>query len=144
MWKILPALLVCLWSAPALAQSWTKACQSGLTTGNANPQGSFYCYDLSGTNDSPVLNVHACENFDVLFEPDFGGAGATATVRIYNLATPTASTAAGWIIENLTLDGDPATNTEAIYGAAGVWIFVDVVLGPGGGEDARVIVHCND
>ena len=44
-------------------------------------------------------------------------------------------------LENVTLDGDPATNTEAIYGAAGEWIYVDVVAWVD--DEPRVIVRCN-
>jgi hypothetical protein len=89
--------------------------------------------------------VSSCENFDVFFYDDVDGDAVSgdATVIIRNCPTPTADTDGCWAIENLTLNGDPAVNTEAIYGAAGTWIFVEVVTYATLTEPIRVIVRCN-
>lgn len=148
----LGALMV---GSPATASDWLKNCQ---TTASANAQsltpGQFACYiPASATDNSDgMLGVSSCENIDLLWYDDVDGdttaAGATAVIDScpdsgLSTANGGAGEAACWAIENLTLDGNPATNTEAIYGVAANWIFVEMVAYATVTEPARLIVRCN-
>jgi len=135
-------LLALLVAAPAWGADWLKfgrATQS--VTALDSRSGVTWASTSPGSDvNSPMLNVSQCENIDILYWLDVDDGGASAnTMRVYACSAATdasgaAPTASGfdptgfcWIIENTTLDGDPATNTEAIYGAAAIWIYADVV-----------------
>jgi hypothetical protein len=158
-----PALILGLIGAlavglPASASDWLKNCQ---TTGGANSHsllpGGFACYIPSGAigatdNSDGMLDVSSCENIDLLWFDDVEGDGvvAGATAVISSCPTSDLSTANGgvgeaacWAIENVTLDGVPGTNTEAIYGVAANWIFVEMVAYATVAEPARLLVRCN-
>jgi hypothetical protein len=85
-----------------------------------------------------------CENFDILHHLD-RNADATAsstTLKVMSCPNSTASTNSCWAIENTTLDGDETANTEAIYGAAALWIYLDL-QNDGVIADPQVTVICN-
>lgn len=139
-------VLILLMAQSASAQTWTRDCQTGTTTQSLATGGSFACFDIpaSSTTVSVMLNVSACENFDVFFDPDINGAGTTATVDIFSCVANETTNSCQRPYNNTAEDlNDNAFETLAIFGAAGVWIFADPVLAPGGGETARVLVHCN-
>ena len=147
---------------------WQKSCQTGDRHEVTHvPPGTFVCFDplakLGGldadnTDNSPMISVTQCENIDILFFDDIVGSPADAnTALAYTCGNPTdpdgngpntaAFTAAEVtgicnIIENVTLDGVEATDTEAIYGVAAEWIFVDPT-GTWTGDMGRIIVRCN-
>jgi hypothetical protein len=102
-----------------------------------------------------MLDVSACENYDVLFAQDLSQAGAsTSTANVYVCNSPTdasgddptdtnwSSSDTCWILENVLLDGVPTTNTEAIYGASSIWIYSDTVT-YGAADTPRIIIKCN-
>lgn len=150
-WALASSILVALWATPSFAQEWRRCgdthksdTDSAPVTG-VEPDASV-CYDFDDDTDSELLAVGQCENFDIIFNPDFTGSDTDAEVAIRSCVTRAANTNACWIIENDTLDGDPTdadADPEAIYGAAAVWIYVDVTT-TAGGDDARVLVHCNE
>ena len=140
---------------PAHSADWLKNCQ---TTSAANAQtlqpGSFACtIPTSATDNSDgYLDVSACENIDILYWDDVdgdttagGGTGIMRSCPTTGLSTAAAGVgeSACWAIENLTLDGNPATNTEAIYGVAANWIFWEQTAYATTTEPIRVMVRCN-
>lgn len=143
--------------APASPQAanWLKNCQA---TASAAAQsiapGSFACNipTTATDNSSGYLDVSGCENIDIYFWDDVEGDAVAGggTGRMRNCPNVGLSTADGgvgeaacWVIENLTFDGNPATNTEAIYGVAANWIFWEQVAYTTTTEPIRVIVRCN-
>ena len=139
------------------AQTWQKSCQAGTAFAVTSvAPGGFVCNDSVANTNSAMLDVSACREFEVLFSQDLSQAGAsTSTVNVYACTSPTDASgdnptvAATWsaadtcfILENITLDGIVATNTEAIYGAAGTWIYSNTVI-YGAADTPRTIVRCN-
>jgi len=131
---------------PAGAANWLKSGQSPGSATQSLFVGSWASNaPTAETDDSGILGVSNCENVDVLFFDDSDGDGTASGINGVVRSCPSASADAQgcWAVENLTLDGDPATNTEAIYGFAANWIYIDY----GGAEtdDAStlVIVRCN-
>jgi hypothetical protein len=103
-----------------------------------------------------MLYVEECDYVDIFFERDYGSDGATtSTVYVYSCVYPvdadgdtpeegsTTFTAADgcFIVENVLLDGDPSTNTEAIYGLGAVWIYTDIQT-YGASDAPRTLVRC--
>ena len=138
----------------AAGNPWYKGCDDDNPVATSVTPGGFVCTTPDADEESPMLSVTQCDNFDVLFFADIDDAGADAnTINVYSCGNPTdgsgvGPTAAGWnpvgvcwILENLTLDGVAATNTEAIYGAAGEWIYVNTVAFVD--DTPRVIIRCN-
>jgi hypothetical protein len=144
---------VLLLAIPAQAANWQKGCQSFSNVSSLQP-GSFACNDLVADAETPMLSVSGCENIDVLYfkDLDAGGAGNT-TINVYSCGSPTDGNGAGptdagwdgtgvcWIIENETLDGNPVSSDEAIYGAAAEWIYINPAIWDS--ATPRVIVRCN-
>jgi hypothetical protein len=152
----------------AIGEDWHKGCQTGMfSRASSVPLGGFVCasFGLDTANRTPasatvndesqMISVSQCDNFDVLFFPDKDGAAddAGVTMQIYSCAAPTdasgdsppdagwSATGLCWLLQNATLDGDPSTDTEAIYGAAAEWIFAlaaNVV-----DDEPVVILRCN-
>ena len=144
-------------------EDWYAGCQiaSGTTTSNI-AQGGFVCANFGDSStlngESKMLSVTMCDNYDVLFFPDRDGAADdVVTANVYVCGNPTdasgddppdagwSATGLCWVLENVTLDGEPATNTEAIYGAAGEWIYINMIgidASPDS-DDPLVIVRCN-
>jgi hypothetical protein len=100
-----------------------------------------------------MLYVGDCENFSVRWYPVLvGAADDSATAVIYSCGSNQdasgddpydatfSATGLCWSIENLTLDGDSSTNTEAIYGADSEWIYAD--FGSITDDTPRLIVKC--
>ena len=76
--------------------------------------------------------------------------GGTGALRVCPNTSLTTADGAGtgaekscWKLENVTFDGNPATNTEAVYGAAANWVFWDQISYTTVAEPIRVIVRCN-
>lgn len=142
-------------STGASAANWLKNCQATASAASQSlsPGQSACNVPTTATdNSSGLLSVDGCENIDLLFFPDFDGdavaSGATGQFR--SCPTTGLSTANGgvgeaacWVIENVLFDGNPATNTEAIYGVAANWIFWEQVAYATPTEPIRVVVRCN-
>lgn len=145
-WILLVELVaLLLFAVPAGAASWLKSCAAGAVTTGLQ-LGSFACnIPTSATDDSGILSVGACENIDIFFYDDTDGDGTLGDAEAIMRNCPSASADAQgcWAIENVTLDGDAATGTEAIYGAAAVWIYLDVTAYATTAEPVAAIVRCN-
>lgn len=131
-----------LLSAPALAQDWAKACNTGtqFATTTVSP-GQFVCFDSTSTETSNPLYVGGCENYDVLFEEDITAEpGTSNTGQILVCLDRSSCANSDWILENATFDGDAASGTEAIYGASAIWVRASTTVTAG---TARFIVKCN-
>jgi hypothetical protein len=142
-------------------EDWRKGCQTNMNTSNV-ALGGWVCANFGDSTtlngESKMLSVSSCDNIDVLVFPDRdGSANDAATFQVYSCGNPTdasgddppdatwSATGICWIAENLTLDGDPATNTEAIYGLAAEWIYIlaaGIDASPNT-DDPLVIVRCN-
>lgn len=148
-------LLGVLVAPVANSANWLKNCQ---TTSSAAAQslspGGFACNipTTATDNSSGYLDVSACENIDILYWDDVDGdttvGGGTGIMRSCpNTGLSTANGGVGesacWAIENLTLDGNPGTNTEAIYGVAANWVFWEQTAYATPTEPIRVMVRCN-
>lgn len=150
---VLAVLLVPTW-AWAGDRDWERGCNASRVT-TAVSTGAFVCATAATSTNTPMLNTATCENMDVLFFPDTGGADADAAVAdVYICGSRTDASGDGpqdagwsptgicWLLENVQLDGNPATNTEAVYGAAAVDLYVD--FSGITTDDPRVIVRCNN
>ena len=148
---ILTLLLLAGVAGEASAQQW-RQCAPTHATGNivgdinsaTAGRGSILCYDFTSTTVSAVLDLIVCENVDFVFLPDMASTAQVGTVQIKMCAAPkgTAANVCPTVMVNVTLDGKPATATDAIYGAGAVWIIADPVTDPGG-DLSRLIVKCN-
>lgn len=151
-WILATSLL--LLALPASADEWFKDCRLG--TGAASTQvqsGSEVCAQLDADENTPMLFVRGCDNIDLIWFSDITGGGGANTGRFYACAQPTDASGDGptdgtwtqadrcFLIENLTLDGDSSTNTEAILGYAATWIYADVASYDAG--TALAMVRCN-
>jgi hypothetical protein len=153
MYKVLILIMGVLLGFPttSLAASWLKNGQAGSVTQNVSPGGFVTNTPALDTEaNSPVLFTGSCENIDILYFVDTDGDGTdnTVTVGIRSCPSAAAGDAVGdsdmcWLIENVTLTG--AYPTDAIYGAAAGWIFVDTGGTDIGGQEAQqeLIVRCN-
>lgn len=127
----------------ASAQVWERDCQDNRLVDSIQSR-SFACYDFTGTTDSGFLFLDCEDNADVLFWSDTAAAGGVATVRLMSCGSHTPLNGNNcFIVENVTLDGLPATNTEAIYGFQAKWVWIDVIVGAAAGDTPRVLVTCN-
>jgi hypothetical protein len=102
------------------------------------------CYDFTDTTDSKILSVGSCENFDVFFEADLATTDTVGKAKVYWCASSASADVANTclLITNTTLDGIASTATDAIYGAAAVWIAVEASTNPSG-DLSRLMVRCN-
>lgn len=143
MYRALAIILGLLW--PTVSLAWEKSCSgTDVTTLQLNP-GGYACYDLdtTSTTDSGTLDVSQCENIDIFWNSIITANTFTNTVIARNCFTQgTRNANMCWAIENLTLTGNPADNTEAIYGASAVWLYADVQAHAASGT-ARMLVKCN-
>ena len=98
-----------------------------------------------GTGYSPMLEIEQCADYSVKFFPDIDGVETNGTVRFLVCGDDDIANVpnACFILENWTLDGNPATNTEAVYGADGSWGIVDIVVACGATANCRVEFACN-
>ena len=122
---ILAALL--LLPATATAADWLKRCDATEAT-TWLQTGDWACYQPASKNDDSVaINVAACENLDILYHLDIDadGTASSTTVNVMSCPNSTASTNSCFVLQDWTLDGDETTHTEAIYGAAALWIYLD-------------------
>ena len=77
----LTTLGVLLWASQSLAADWLNGCQAGRTVTSIQRNG-FVCTKPTNADPDPaILDVGACENFDVLIYDDYdiNGTGDTAT-----------------------------------------------------------------
>ncbi len=134
-------LLTLLWSLPAGAGtvSW-KHCTSGDAQGTVAVRQSVCADPVTGSQDTVILHVGGCENFDVIYNADDTGTETTMKVKVMNCVNPTADTNNCNVIQNIELTG--ATDKEALYGAAGEWIYIQGDVDPVS-TTPRVLVHCN-
>lgn len=127
--------------------SWIRGCQptGGVATTYIDV-GQWACNSpTSSTDDSGILGITSCENVDALFWSDVDGdaVASGATVQVRSCPTAVADPEACWIVENVTLDGLSATNTEAIYGFAGSYIYMDVTAYATPTEAVQLAIRCN-
>ena len=142
---------VLLWALPTWSAAWQKGCQSGAAfTVTAVGVGGFVCYEpTSNSDDSTVLDVQACENFDVLVYADLDGDGTGGTAQTHAIQhCPSGNTAAGTDTvaeqDNACVTfttGGSHTGTGETLGAAASW--VKIQAGGTFAGDPRVIVRCN-
>ena len=152
-------LVAGLWTSTATAQpsptgaaDW-RMCDSthangrvveGLSPSGGSSVSKTACYDFTDATDSKILSVGSCENFDVFFEADLASTATVGEAKVYWCASPVAADVANTclLIANTTLDGIASTATDAIYGAAAVWIMVEASTTPAG-DLSRLMVRCN-
>ena len=98
-----------------------------------------------GTDYSPMLSIRQCENYSVKFFPDIDGVETNGTVTALICGDDLVANVpnACFILENVTLDGDSSTNKEAVYGADGTWLIIDIVVACGATANCRVEFACN-
>jgi hypothetical protein len=89
-----------------------------------------------------MLRIDQCENFSVAFTPDFDGTDTTARVQ-FNVCLDDTDTQSCAILENVTLDGVAATNTDAVYGADATWGYAKITVAAAAGANARIEFRCN-
>lgn len=147
--KLFMILFFALAVSSASAQSWTN-CSPVHAGGDTLPAGhqlntqGTACYDYSDTTDSETLDTVRCENIDIFFLSQFDGTNNDSTANIMCSQGSAANANTSFIIENTTLDGDESADTEAIYGASCVHLWVDPqVNDPNNPRDSRVQVKCN-
>ena len=137
-------LCLALLAGPAAAADWLLFCRTGSPVTALKP-GEWACNRPTAIdNDTPALGVALCENHDILYHLDVNGdaTASSATVAMRSCPTATADADACWIAENLTLDGNPATNTEAIFGYKALWIYGDL-QNVGVIADPLISIACN-
>jgi hypothetical protein len=128
-----------LLAGPALATDGWTDCRGTTITATA-AGASLACAALTGDNpDTTILAVQSCEHFDVIYEPDQSGAGGAIDVQIMSCVTSAVSANTCHAIDGVTLTGTPPN--AAIYGAGGIWIWVDGT-GTIGAETPIVVVIC--
>ena len=139
------------WAPGALAANWLKNDVAGTSVRNVSVGGFVTNVPVSATDNSPPLFVGGCENFDALYfrDPDGDTDNTTITLTVEACASDIADDTSAtvdeqscWPIENLTLDGIVTTNTEAIYGASAVWIYVNAA-GVNDTAFGQLIIKCN-
>lgn len=153
---LLLILGVLLLASPAVAADWLKfGSTTQVVTGLDSRTGTMWASTSPAADEnSPMLNVSQCENIDIFFFEDMDDGGASKNeMKVYSCGAAVDGSGVGptnagfnpagvcWVIENVTLDGDESTNTEAIYGAAAVWIYADVSTWVA--VTPLLIVHCN-
>jgi hypothetical protein len=141
---------------PASGADWLKFGRATQTVTALDARAGIVWASTSPAADenSPMLSVSQCENFDIFFYEDMDDGGGSANeVEIYSCGAAVDGSGVGptnagfnpagicWVIENATLDGDETANTESIYGVAGVWIYADVSTWVA--VTPLVVVHCN-
>lgn len=143
---LLTALL--LFAFPALAADNWQDCSADHEAGREitspllqpAPMGpSSLCYDTDGTANSSVVNVASCDHVDVLL---FNLTDGSTDVGAQYMNCGTTAGTNCWVTENVTLDGDPATDTEAIYGVGSQYGYINVTVNTTT-DDLRVLVRCN-
>ena len=150
---IIAALAALLWAGPALAgaDAW-QSCASTHEGGRDLPADARFiaphdrigvCYDTDGTTDSPILSVGACDHLDALVFNMTDGTTDDVALQIRSCPTATASSTTCWAVENVTLNGDASSDTEAIYGFPAMWIYVDMITNTNS-DDVRVAIRCNE
>jgi hypothetical protein len=99
----------------------------------------------TGTGYSNMLQIDQCENFSFRFFPDIDGVETNGTITVLICGDDAVANVpnACFVLENVTLDGDPSTNTEAVYGADATWAIVDIGAACGATANCRVEFACN-
>ena len=98
--------------------------------------------NANATFNTSMLNIRQCENFSVAFTPDFDGADTLARVQ-FNVCLDDTNVLSCYILENVTLDGNPANNSEVVYGADGTWAYAKITVEATAGANARIEFRCN-
>ena len=125
----------------AYAGSWTTCAADGEEKNITSiHQRGLACFEpVTGDLTSNILAVTTCENFDVLYDDDQADTAGTADCSIMNCVAPSVSANHCTLLANLPLTGQ--SPAEAIYGAAGAWIYA--VCADPTTETPRVLIHCN-
>jgi hypothetical protein len=124
------------------AAAWDKEPGSGLD--DCNFRSRHICfYDFTTDGVSPMLDTRECENWSAHFLSDVGATTHDSTVQIRWSLSPTVNANTSEVVDNITLDGDPAASTDSMRGYDSPWIYVDTNTGhAGGGDISRISVQC--
>jgi hypothetical protein len=143
---ILVALLV---AAPALATDdvWVKAPQgSGTDLGCKLPKDRYCYYDTSTTAATPILKTHGCQEITVTFVANItDNTTFVNTAQVFRFfgdhedTTADANDDEAIAINGITLNGDPSTQTDTIYGFDSVMTYISVTNSTG---TSRITMHC--
>ena len=146
----LTTLGVLLWASQSLAADWLNGCQAGRTVTSIQRNGFVCTKPTNASQDPAILDVGACENFDVLIYADHDGNTTGATGSTYLLKhCPAPETilddAAKKAAACVTFDpgGGSYTSTGETLGAAAQWFWVDVGGTVTSSNEGMVIVRCN-
>ena len=78
--------LLALVSSPAFSAGWYLNCDTGQNTTRIVARNSMVCAQpTTNADDTDVLNVEACENFDVLIYSDRDGDGTAASTLTHQI-----------------------------------------------------------
>lgn len=131
------------------AGNWLRNCDSTQVMASGDPlnPGQMACYKPTTINDDSVLiDLDLCENADVFYLDNADGDStvSTTTANLRICGKDQAATSAGcFAIENVTLDGDETTDTEAIYGFAGTSVYLDLLNDGANPEEGQFDLRCN-
>ncbi len=141
-WLALPTASVAVNSCGAFSTSAS-------TSASAKP-GQNLCHDTTGTTDSEIIDVRACDHFSVHLDPDvtWAGTGCEAYVWRCTQASTTScvkimeDTDADGVPNDVTLTGDGTTSRRNGYDwQTASWLWIDVTANPSG-HSCRTTVEC--
>lgn len=150
---LLAALL--LFAAPAFADGQWQPCSTGHLQGPAiqitpgqspalrpSPQGpSALCWDTNATDNSGIIVTSACDHVDAWVFNMTDGTTDDIAAQIHVCPSQT-DTSNCIVAENLTLNGNPSTNTESIQGLGAEYVRISVETNTFP-DDIRVHLRCN-
>lgn len=132
-------------ATPAWALSWSST-EDGTSNGceleQPNPTRQRNCwlnFTGTGTGDSNLLKINQCENSSIKMVPDFDGAATACKVKVYICLGEAANTSMCFLLENKML----TSSLPAIYGFDGRFMYVDIDVAAGAGNNCRVEFQCN-
>lgn len=111
-----------------LGADWTENTNDEVscTTMDASP-GVCY-FRPTTTEDTSILAVNQCENFDLIYNADTLTTDHDSTMIIYSCAIEVASIQTCEPINGMILDGDPDVGDFEILGAAAIWIYASATV----------------
>ena len=147
--------LTLLWALPASA-AWNDCGTPSITAAVGDvvtPKSRIICHDtaIDTATDSTMLDVKACDHFDVTFDPSATSTAHVADMQLYRCTVN--SIAAAWcekMLVDTDADGIPNDVTIDGYtvgrrgqqGQTAVWIYVDMITAPTGTTLSRTMVTC--
>ena len=137
---ILGALLLAM---PAAGADWLKFGRAGAVVTGLQPGEWASNRPAANTADTLTLAVGSCFHVDILHHLDVNGDATASSTTIKMRSCPTASADADacWVIENVTLNGAPATDTEGLGRIPALYIYGDLQA-DGTINDPQLTVIC--